>query len=215
MKKQTGLSVCGVDFRLTGLYCQHMTTKKNSAKSGTGVRERLINSADQLFYQEGFRAVGIDRVLADAGVAKASMYTHFRSKDELMAACIQRRTLDARAQIEAQVGSLPPAERALGLFDFLLNWVSQPDFRGCPVQHLVSEYPDAAHPARTVAREQRQWLQQQLVAWCADAGASEPQRTADALLVLFDGATAGSEQDGIQRAQDARWAAKRLLSRAE
>jgi AcrR family transcriptional regulator len=84
-----------------------MVSRNASDKDALSVRERLIDSADRLFYQEGFRAVGIDRVLAEAGAAKASLYAHFGSKDELMAACIERRALDARRRACACARAAP------------------------------------------------------------------------------------------------------------
>ena len=188
-----------------------MVSRNASDKDALSVRERLIDSADRLFYQEGFRAVGIDRVLAEAGAAKASLYAHFGSKDELMAACIERRALDARAQIQAYVENVEVGQRPLRLFDFLVDWVSQTSFRGCPVQHLVAEYPEAGHPARRSALSQRQWLHEQLATWCAAAPVQSPEQTARALVVLFDGALTAAEQDGPERAKDARWAAAQLL----
>ncbi len=188
-----------------------MATKKSSDKEASSVRERLIDSADRLFYQEGFRAVGIDRVLAEAGAAKASLYAHFGSKDELMAACIERRALEARAQIQAYVATAEPEQRPLRLFDFLVDWVFEKTFRGCPVQHLVAEYPETGHPARQSALVQRQWLHEQLATWCAAASLQNPEQTARALVVLFDGALTAAEQDGPERAKDARWAAEQLL----
>jgi AcrR family transcriptional regulator len=178
------------------------------------VRDRLLDAADRLFYQEGVRAVGIDRVLAEADAAKASLYAHFGCKDELVAAYVQRRVDDARARLEAYMAPIPPAERALRLFDWVLEWTEMPDFRGCPVLHVVSEIADAAHPARVVAAEQRAWVQQHLVVWAKAAGAAEPTRVAGALQVLFDGAVAAAEQDGPQRARDARWLAEQLLTNA-
>ena len=65
-----------------------------------GVRDRLLDAADRLFYQEGVRAIGIDRVLSEADAAKASLYQHFGSKDQLVASCSERKTKDARASIE-------------------------------------------------------------------------------------------------------------------
>jgi hypothetical protein len=89
-----------------------------------------------------------------------------------------------------------------------------PDFRGCPVLHVVSELADADHPARVVAAEQRAWVFRHLVTWAKAAGAADVPRVAGALQVLFDGAVAAAEQDGPQRARDARWLAAQLLSNA-
>ena len=177
-----------------------------------GVRDRLIHTADRLFYAEGVRAVGIDRVLAEAGVAKASLYSHFRCKDELIAAYVQHRIAQARAESENFLAPVPPAERALRMFDWLVEWVQSPGFRGCPLQQVVSEITDAEHPARIAASAQREWLLARFTEWVKASGLPKPNQLAGALLVLFDGAVAANAQDGPQRARDARWAAKALLA---
>jgi len=190
-----------------------MARKIPSDQPKAGVRERLLDTADKLFYREGVRAVGVDRVLAEAGAAKASLYSHFGCKDDLVAAHVERRAAAARAQIEAYVADMPPAERAVRFFDWVVAWARSPDFRGCPLQHVTAELCDREHPARKVASRQRKWLHARFVEWATAAGAADPAATAGALVVLFDGAIAASEQDGPQRARDARWMAERLLSR--
>lgn len=180
---------------------------------GAAVKERLLDAADRLFYQEGVRAVGIDRVLAEAGAAKASLYSHFGCKDELVAAYVERRNDESRATIDAYVNRFPESERALRFFDFIVEWVTRSDFRGCAVQHVVGELADPAHPARVMAATQREWLIGRFTDWARAAGAADPRRTGGALLVLYDGAVAASVQDGPERARDARWSAERLLAR--
>jgi AcrR family transcriptional regulator len=189
-----------------------MVRKKQAAVPQVGVRERLLDTADHLFYKEGVRAVGIDRVLAEAGAAKASLYLHFGCKDELIAAHVERRAAGARLQIETYLSSAPPNERALRFFDWVVDWVKSPDFRGCPLQHVVAEINDPNHPARAVAAAQREWLLARFSEWARAAGAANPRATAGALVVLFDGAIAASEQDGPQRARDARRMAELVLS---
>jgi AcrR family transcriptional regulator len=175
------------------------------------VKKRLLDTAGRLFYTEGIHAVGIDRVLAEAGAAKASLYQHFGSKDGLIAACVQRRVELGRAQVVDFIQGVPPAERALKIFDWIVAWAESTDFRGCPLQHVVSEIPKPEHPARKIAAEQRKWFRAQFVECLAAAGVRNRSQMADALIVLYDGALAASEQDGPQRARDARWIAKQLL----
>jgi AcrR family transcriptional regulator len=189
-----------------------MAKEPNSHLTPSPVRDRLIDAADRLFYSEGVRAVSVDRVLDEAEAAKASLYAHFGCKDKLVAAYVQRRVDVCRARLEATMADVPPADRALHLFDWVVEQTQQPDFRGCPVMHVVSELADARHPARVVAAEQRTWMHRQLVTWARAAGAADPQRVAGALQVLLDGAVAAAEQDGPQRAHDARWLAEQLLS---
>lgn len=186
--------------------------RKRTKTSDVAVRDRLLDAADRLFYQEGVRAVGIDRLLAEAGAAKASLYQHFGCKDQLVASYLERKTVDARAHIEAYLADTPPSHRALKFFDWVVEWAESKDFRGCPLQHTVTELTDAAHPARAIAHGQREWFRERFVEWTTAAGVKDAKATARALVVLFDGAVAGSEVDGPQRARDARWMAKKLLA---
>ena len=186
--------------------------RKRTKTAEIGVRDRLLGAADRLFYREGVRAVGIDRVLAEAEAAKASLYQHFGCKDQLVASYLERRTADARAKIEAYLADTPASQRALKFFDWVVEWAESKDFRGCPLQHTVGELTDAAHPARTIAHGQRAWFAERFVEWTKAAGVKDPKAMARALIVLFDGAVAGSEVDGPQRASDARWMARKLLA---
>jgi AcrR family transcriptional regulator len=187
-------------------------TRKRANTSELGVRDRLLDAADRLFYREGVGAVGIDRILGEAGAAKASLYQHFGSKDQLVASYLERRTVEARAHIEAYLADTPPSQRALKFFDWVVTWAESRDFRGCPLQHTVSELTDAAHPARVIAHGQREWFAARFREWTTAAGVKDAKATARALMVLFDGAVAGAEVDGPQRASDARWMAKKLLA---
>ena len=204
-----------IDNRPICLYCQVVPQKSGSRAqtSDVAVRERLLDAADRLFYQEGVLAVGIDRVLAEADAAKASLYQHFGCKDQLVAAYLERRTEFARAHIEAYLADTPPSQRALRFFDWVVEWAESKDFRGCPFHHAVAELTDPAHPARAVTRSQREWFTKRLLEWTKAAGVKDAPAMARALVVLFDGAVAGAEIDGPQRARDARWIAKQLLAR--
>jgi AcrR family transcriptional regulator len=189
-----------------------LKASKRARTSTVGVRDRLLDAADRLFYQEGVRAVGIDRLLAEADAAKASLYQHFGCKDQLVASYLERKTVDARVQIERYLADTPPSQRALKFFDWVVDWAESKDFRGCPLQHTVTELTDAAHPARAIAHGQREWFSERFLEWATAAGLKDAKATARALIVLFDGAVAGSEVDGPQRARDARWMAKKLLA---
>jgi len=184
------------------------------AETGTeaSVKERLVDAADRLFYREGVRAVGIDRLLAEADAAKASLYAHFGSKDELVCAYVERRIAAARASIESEMAAVPPEERAVRFFDWVIAWTESPGFRGCPMQHVAGELSDPAHPARSAVESQREWLQARFLEWAHAAGAADPKKMAGALVVLFDGAAAAAALDGPRRAREARWIAERLLA---
>src|SRR2546423_14774822 len=128
--EQTFLSIHTVDNRPTCLYCQGVPQKarKRAKPSEIAVRDRLLDAADRLFYREGVRAVGIDRVLAEADAAKASLYQHFGCKDQLVASYLDRRTVDARAPIETYLADTPASQRALKFFDWVVEWAESKDF---------------------------------------------------------------------------------------
>src|SRR3984893_12626233 len=194
-----------VDNRPICLYCQEVPqiARTRAKNSDIGVRDRLLEAADRLFYREGVRAVGSDRVLAEAAAAKASLYQHFGCKDQLVASYLQRRTVDTRASIEAYLADTPASQRALKFFDWVVEWAESKDFRGCPLQHAASELTDAAHPARAIAHGQRAWFAERFREWTMAAGVKEPKATARALVVLFDGAAAGSQAGWPPRADGA------------
>jgi AcrR family transcriptional regulator len=181
---------------------------------GPGVGERILATATDLFYREGVRAVGIQRVIDEAGIAKASLYAHYASKDDLVAACLARHAATARAAIEARLArpGLDPRGRLLALFDFQVENVRRADFRGCPFFNVTSEIAAAGHPAKQVIAGQRAWLHDLVARLVTAAGVASPQPLAGTLVVLFDGALSSSVIDADPApARHARWAAERIL----
>jgi len=175
------------------------------------MKERILAAADRLFYRQGLHAVGVDAVAAEAGISKRTLYNHFPSKDELIAAYLTRRG----AQVAAPEG--PPLVQVLGVFDELARWFASKRFRGCPFVNAVAELGgDRQHPAVPLAvalKAQRvQLFEAQLRALkVADAPALAQQ-----LAILFEGAIAVSLVRGgdPQAAHSARAAACALLAAA-
>ena len=187
--------------------------RRRPAEKAT-VEERILDSACGLFYREGLHAVGIDRVLAEAGAAKASLYAHYSSKDELVAAYLERRGEEWRARTSAAVKAAGPGGRAglVRLFEVLEEWASSPGFRGCPFLNAASELPDPGHPARAATRRQREWLHALVRELVVAAGVRDVDRTSRAVVVLCDGAAASALLDGDPgAARSARFAMERLL----
>jgi len=179
-----------------------------------GVEDRLLATASELFYREGVRAVGIQRVLEEAGVAKASLYAHFDSKDELVAACIDQRILAWRVHVETHLlgSTLDARGKLLALFDLQLEWIRSPAFRGCPLQSVSAEIAAPDHPAKRVLAGHRQWLRDLLTALVTEAGLQPVADVVGALIVLYDGASASALVDGSPAmANHARWAVERLI----
>ncbi len=179
-----------------------------------GVKDRLVATASELFYREGVRAVGIQRVIEEAGVAKASLYAHFDSKDELVAACIDQRISAWRAHVETRLlgSTLDARGKLLTLFDLQVEWIRNPEFRGCPLQSVSAEIAAPDHPAKRVVAGHRQWLRDLLTALVIEAGLQPAAEVVGALIVLYDGAAAAALVDGSAATTNhARWAVERLI----
>jgi AcrR family transcriptional regulator len=177
------------------------------------VRDRLLAAADELFYEEGVHTVGIDRVIERAGVAKASLYSAFGSKDELIRCYLNERHAATRARVLAALDRYDdPQERMLGLFDYLAERLSEPDYRGCAFINASAESPRGG-VVEAVSDESRGWLRGVLVDLAEQAGAVDPQRLAAQLALLYDGAVVTGRMDRDPSAADsARAAAGAVLS---
>jgi len=181
-----------------------------------GARERLIEAAGRLFGQVGIRAAGIDRILAEAGVAKMSLYKHFSGKDELVVAALHRKDELFRETFEAMVGSRrEPRARFLGVFDALEKWFGRPDFRGCLFLNAAAELVEPDCPGREVIAAHKAWVLGRLHGLSVDAGVPDPDSFAAQIMLLFDGAIARAYVTGDPAvAQDGRAAAMALLDGA-
>jgi AcrR family transcriptional regulator len=178
---------------------------------GRGARERILETAVELFYWQGINATGIEQLAERAHVSKRTLYQHFASKDELMTAYLERM---------GGVGELPPSQ-ALARTDLsprekLLAIFQLPaTFRGCPFNNTAAELCDPSHPARAMALAGKQAFVDALVAVATQAGAQDPERLGHQLAVLSDGANAQAVTLGSAEPMDyARTAAKVLIDRA-
>jgi AcrR family transcriptional regulator len=163
-------------------------------------RHRIVDTALELFYAEGIRAVGIDRIIAEAGVAKATFYHHFPTKDELVRAYLEEQARLQRAGLAELTGDGPrePAELVLAIFDVIGEIGCGPAFRGCPFINAAAEYPDPGHPVRREIAAHRRWFRDKFADLLTRAGASDAGRTADMLLMLRDGIAVSSNLDDPQ-----------------
>jgi AcrR family transcriptional regulator len=183
-------------------------------KRSRGVEERLMAAASELFYREGVRAVGIQRVIDEAGIAKASLYAHFDSKDDLVAACVDQRVREWRSHVDDQLqrSTRDARGKLLLFFDLLVTLIGAPEFRGCPLQSVSAEIADPNHAAKRVIAGHRQWLHDFMRTLTTQAGLRPVDEVAAALVVLSDGALAAALVDGNPgMALYARWAAERLI----
>ncbi len=190
-----------------------------SATTTTGrrpsARERLLEAADELFYEEGIHIVGIDRVIEKAGVAKASLYSTFGSKDELVRAYLNRKYEQRRARITEWLTRYDtPRDKLLGVFDALGDSIAQPGYHGCAFANATAE-SSRGSVAEQVTQEYRGWIRTLFTNLAADAGAADPATLAAQLHLLYDGVNWAARIDrDLDAAGRAQAAAATLLDAA-
>ena len=177
-------------------------------------REQLIEAGLELFYRQGFTATGIDRILAEAGVAKMTLYKHFGSKEGLIRAVLRRQDEIFRdwlmAYVERRAAS--PGDRLLALFDAHGEWFREKGFRGCIFHNAAAEFAGIAQGIDAQGREHARLVQAYIRGLVAAAGARDGDRLADWLMLLLDGAIACAQVSGEAAWSDkARAAAARLI----
>src|SRR5271168_3045719 len=128
------------------------------------VRDRILETASALFYQRGVRAVGVDLVVEEAGVAKTSLYRHFRTKDDLIAAFLEREDEDfwKSWNCVTELHKTDPVAELEAHLDWIGERVGRPNYRGCPQLNVAAEFPDSDHPARKVASAHKQEVRRRL-----------------------------------------------------
>ena len=152
-------------------------------------RDRILSAASRLFYEEGTQNVGIDRIISESGVAKMSLYNHFKSKDALIAAWLEQRDQEWRAFFKAELDAIAttPKERLLGIFDVLQAWFTEPDFRGCAFINSSVELVKTEHPGYQVALEHKQALAETVSALVAEINVESPEDLSEQILLLIEG----------------------------
>ncbi|TCJ90116.1 TetR/AcrR family transcriptional regulator [Nocardia alba] len=153
----------------------------------SAARERLLDTATRLFYTEGVHAVGIDRIIAEAAIAKATFYRHFKSKDDLVVAYLQREYARQREVLESVPGEGLAAITTI--FDALRDISCGPGFRGCPFLNAAVEFTDPRHPVRRVVDDYRTWFRELMAEHLRADGHRAPESTARVLLLTRDGVT--------------------------
>lgn len=156
----------------------------------TAPRDRILDVASQLFYQNGIRAVGVDTIIAQADVAKMTFYKHFKSKDLLVLEFLKRRDELWRDWFESTVYRLASKDenRPLAIFDALEERFSRKDFRGCAFINTMVEMADGDHLAHQAAAEHKQKVQRLIRTWLSAAGVKKSGELSKAFLLLIDGA---------------------------
>ena len=179
-------------------------------------REQLIETALTLFNRVGYHATGIDRILAESGVAKMTLYNHFKSKDELIVAALESRFAEIRQRLDFAREHLEPRAAVLAAFDGLRDWLAQDDFCGCLFASAAAEFSDRSHPVHRQAAEQKRHLAEYFENALQRLGIAKPDVLARQLQFLFEGAVDMAHLYGPgQQAEEAKAAALVLLHAAE
>ena len=168
----------------------------STTKIEGSARDRLLAAADELFYQEGVHTVGIDRVIERAGVAKASLYSAFGSKEELVRAYLQGRADRRRARIEQRIALYDnPRDRILAIFELLGELVAAPSFRGCAFVNASAETPRDDGKVNQVCSAMRSWTRSLLNDLARELGAADPEQLGRQLTLLYDGVLVAAAMD--------------------
>lgn len=189
-------------------------TKRNSQSDA---RTRLIETAERLFYAEGIRAVGIDRIIDEANVAKMTLYNHFKSKDDLVLAVLQYRDEQVNAQFEEAIGrhQANGSQPLDAFFLALSEWLNSPGFRGCSFINAAVELADSHHPGAKFAAQHKRAFREMLQRLIADAAGEKAAQMTAAISLLVEGAIVTTAVESASDAAEvAHQAAKDLLARS-
>lgn len=193
---------------------------RTPTSSRPSARDRILATASDLFYKEGVQNVGIDRIIAESGVAKMSLYNHFKSKDALIAVWLQEQHKSWRLWFQNTVeryaketGESP----VLAIFDALKEWTEKPDFRGCAFINSAVELVDPEHPGYQVSLEHQQAIFDYILSLVKAANLPNPNDLTEQLVILVQGATVVAmmqHQHSSEAAMQAKAAAVTLVNEA-
>jgi len=181
-------------------------------------RDHLIEVATELFNRCGYHASGIDRVIAEAGVAKTTLYRHFRTKEDLIVAVLQRIDAQYRERLRAAVDRLAgePKQKLLASFDVLEDWFRGNSFYGCPFMSAASEYNVRTSPVFQVVMLHKRLMIAYFEELARAAGLDEPARIGEEINLLHEGATAVAQVNGDpSTARRAKAMAARMIDAAD
>lgn len=180
-------------------------------------RQHVVETAYTLFKRAGFHATGIDRIIAEADVAKMTMYRHFPSKDELIVQVLDYRARRFERQLDQLAQEVATPERKIGkIFDWHERWFGSPDFHGCLFAHALAEFGDPTHPVFQAVIRQKNGLKRRMQAILeAVMPPKQAEGAAAALLMLIEGATLMAQMGEAEAAIDsARKAADAVIASA-
>jgi AcrR family transcriptional regulator len=160
-------------------------------------RDRLLDTASELFYRDGYHAVGIDTIVERSGVAKMTLYRHFPSKDDLIAAYLERANAEFWDWLDAEIGRVgDPKAKLVAAFEATASLATSPRCLGCTFQAAASEFPELEHKGHQVALDHKRRVVERLAGLARDAELREPDELAAQLLLLMDGAWVAARMFG-------------------
>ncbi|WP_414938674.1 TetR/AcrR family transcriptional regulator [Amycolatopsis sp. cmx-11-51] len=169
-----------------------------TADRGPHPKIRLLETASRLFYAEGIHAVGVERLVSEAAVTRATFYRHYPTKDDLVAAYLNITSERIRAGVGAATYGKSAREALLAALGIIGDRTLDDDFRGCQFLNAAAEYPDPEHRVRQVIDDHRDWFFGLLRDLASDAGHADPEHAARTLVLLRDGALHGGNLDDAQ-----------------
>jgi len=167
------------------------TAKRGRPGGVSEARERLLGTATKIFYAEGIHSVGVDRIIAEAQVTRATLYRHFTGKEELVLAYLDVADRGIRSQVaNARKDAGSPADEVRAVAGAIADGIRSPGFRGCAFLNAVAEYPDPAHPVHQAVLAHRQWFLETMTDLLAQAGHEPADEAGRHVVMLRDGAMA-------------------------
>jgi len=178
-------------------------------------REEILHKALEIFYRDGFRATGMDKLVKETGISKTSMYKYFRTKDELILASLRLRDELFRNDLVRKIEEkgTDPVTQILGFFDILDDWFHDPEFRSCMFIKATSEYPERGQPINNISAEHKNLFGDYIRKLVIKTGAKNPELLTQQILLLKEGAIVTAHMQGPEGvAQNAKLTTSTLIS---
>lgn len=161
---------------------------------------KIFDTAKDLFYQRGIRAVGVDEIVCEAGVTKPSLYRAYKSKDDLVAACLKENASEGRQAMDAAMDAAgtAPLDRLRALIRYHANKIGCAEFRGCPISNVAVELPEPGHPGREIVQDCKSEFRAMVSDLTRSLDICDPDVLADGLVLVIEGAMATHHVFGSQ-----------------
>jgi AcrR family transcriptional regulator len=169
----------------------HDPSERAAGSAGSATRQRILDGASALFYAHGIRRTSADRIIEQVGTTKVTFYRHFRTKDDLVVAYLERSAAQERAGLDQAREGRDALDALREIATGIGRYSCMPGFRGCAFINAAAEIPDGDHPVRVVVDAHRRWTRDLFTDLAAEAGVADPQAVGGQLMMLRDGAMVG------------------------